>query len=247
MGVVATFLALFAASALTVFSIRKKRDQARQQAAEALAQRLGLSFHKEDSFGLLAQLKDFDLFHRERRWLGRNGRVRNILRGTVEGTEVFLFEYTYLVSTGKSTHRVSQTVFFANDKNWYLPNFRLKPETWWHKVRGLFDKSDIQFPDNPEFSDQFWVTGQFDSLIRKTFSPDIQQFLSERPPVHLEGNNFYLLAYKPGTLLPPESIGVFFQQLCHLVALLKKEDKMELLNLAEIQALPAPDSLLREP
>ena len=102
----------------------------------------------------------------------------------------------------KSARRVSQTVFFANDKKWFLPNFRLRPERWWHKIlSGIGAQKDINFEENRAFSDKFWLKSEFEGLVREQFTPALQQFMMEKPPVHLEGNNYYLLAYKPGKLL----------------------------------------------
>ncbi|MCB0534756.1 MAG: hypothetical protein H6574_08745 [Lewinellaceae bacterium] len=215
---------------------RHALDKARRQTLEGLAGRLNSTFSEADNFGLLAQLRDFDLFSRERRWLGRKGKIRNVLRRQFGKTQVFMFDYTYVVSTGKSSKRITQTVCFADNKDWYLPNFKLKPETWWRKALAMFDKSDINFPDSPDFSDKFWLTGEFESLVRKTFNPELQEFLIERPPVHLEGNNYYLLAYKPRKALQADEAHVFFEHFCQLVELLqKKEGQLELLNLAELQ------------
>lgn len=233
------FPLLAVAVAFTVFTVKRMRRRARSQSLEQLAPRLNLSFSSSDSFGLLSQLKDFDLFRRERWWLKRRGRISNVLRGQVGETEVYLFDYSYVVQRGNTPVRITQTVFFANNKNWYLPNFRLKPETWWQKVLAAFDKSDINFPDSPEFSGRFWVTGEFESLIRKTFSPPVQQFLTERPPAYLEGNNFYLLAYKPRKALNADEAEVFFEHCCRLVQLLQQEGKLELLQLADVKPVEA--------
>lgn len=216
------------------FMWKSRRDAQRLAEREKLGQELGLSLLPKDTLGLSRQLQQFDLFVRERSSWGRNGNVSNILRGYVDDTEVYLFDYTYVVSTGKSSHRVSQTVFFANDKNWYLPDFRLKPENWWHKVLKIIGwKDDINFSESPDFSEKFWLTSEFDQLIRQKFTPALQDFLTERPPVHLEGSNYYLIAYKPGKMLEPDSSRTFFEHCCELVRLLKKEGKTELLDLAE--------------
>ena len=230
------FTLLAAVVLAAVFSVRRARERARRQAMQDLAHRLSMTYSGEDESGLLAQLKDFKLFNRERRWLGRKGRIRHVVRGKVEDTDLYMFDYSYLVSSGKSSRWITQTIFFANNKNWYLPNFKLQPETWWQKALAMFDKSDINFPENPEFSGRFWLTSEFESLTRKAFHPDIQQFLLERPPAHLEGNNFYLLAYKPRKALNADEAEVFFGHCCQLVSLLKKkEGQLELLNLAELQ------------
>lgn len=216
------------------FMWKSRRDAFRLAEREKLGHELGLTLLPSDTLGLGRQLQQFDLFLRERSSWGRNGRVTNILRGKVEDTEVYLFDYSYVVSTGKSSHKVTQTVFFANDKNWYLPNFRLKPETWWHKVLKIIGwEDDINFSESPEFSDKFWLTSEFEQLVRQKFTPALQDLLTERPPVHLEGSNYYLIAYKPGKTLEPTNPQMFFEHCCELVRLLKKDGKTELLDLAE--------------
>lgn len=233
------------AVAFMVLYQRNARARVRQENLEQLAEHLGMSFSAADTYGLLQQLKGFDLFRRERRWIGRAGRIKNVLRGTVGDTEVFLFDYTYVISSGKSSRRITQTVFFANNKEWYLPEFRLKPESWSQKLLSVIDKSDINFPENPDFSNRFWLSSEFESLIRKKFSPAVQDFLCENPPVHLEGNNFYLLAYKPRKAMNANDAAVFFQHCCRLVKLLREEGKLELLNLAELK--PASETPLEIP
>ncbi len=240
------FFTAFAIFIAGMLFLKAQRDKRRGAERAQLAQELDLAFFPKDTFGLLQQLKTFDLFSRERRWLGRNGKITNVMRGTVGDTPVYMFDYAYVISTGKSSRTVRQTVFFADDKNWYLPNFRLKPETWWHKVLSKIGaQSDIHFPENPDFSDKLWVTGEFEHLTRQTFGADIQAFLSERPPTHLEGCNYYLLAYKPGKVLNAAESRTFFEHCCGLVEELKKEGgKSELLQLVELkkEEIPLPEA-----
>jgi hypothetical protein len=225
-----------AAFAATIYSVQSKKEKIRMEALEGVSKITGCTFSAKDTYGLVQQLKDFDLFHRERSRFFRNGKVTNVLRGMVGETEVFLFDYTYVVSTGKSAHRVVQTVFFANDKKWFLPNFQLKPENWWHKlISAMGLGKEIDFEENKEFSDKFWLKSEFEDLIRKQFTPELQQFMLEKPPVHLEGNNYYLLAYKPGTRIPSGSLHTFFDNCCALTRLLQSEGKTALLELVELK------------
>jgi len=243
-----TFMFAFAAGAVW---LKKKRDAQRSAELQRLARDLDLSFTEKDSYSLVAQLRNLELFRHAggRRWR-RNGKVINVMRGHIGETEVFLFDYSYIISTGKSAHEVRQTVFFANDKNWYLPNFRLRPETWWHKVLATIGAGkDINFPENPDFSGKFWLTGEFEDLIRKQFDAGIQRLLTERPPLHLQGNNYYLIAYKPGKALNADEAQVFFEHCRQLVGLLKTKKPVELLDLAELQKedMPEPPEMLRPP
>ena len=148
------FAILFALSFIgTVFGLKHRAEVVRTQAMEKLAQSLGLSFTAKDSFGLVRQLQEFNLFKRERsRWF-RKGKVTNVMRGRVGETEVYLFDYTYIVQAGKTPKQIAQTVFFADDKTWFLPNFHLKPENWWLKLKSKLGMStDINFEENPDFS-----------------------------------------------------------------------------------------------
>jgi hypothetical protein len=96
--------------------------------------------------------------------------------------------------------------------------------------------NDINFPENPDFSDKFWLTGGIESMIREQFNPDIQAFLSERPPATIEGNNYYLIAYKPRTVLDAAQAKTFFEHCCQLTQMMQKKEGEALLELAELKA-----------
>ncbi len=232
----AAFLVLMAGLVGTILWFKRKAAIARTIAMEKLARVLELSFSAADSFGLAKQLNGFTLFKRERsRWFNK-GKITNVMRGLVGETEVYLFDYAYIVQAGNSQKTVMQTVFFANDKNWFLPNFHLKPEKWWHKLQTKLGMgSDINFEENPDFSEKFWLKGQFEDLVRQQFTPSLQGFLSEKPPAHLEGNNYYLIGYKPGKKLDTAAAQVFFQHCCEVVQLLGEKEGLEVLDLAELK------------
>ncbi|HLP92866.1 MAG TPA: hypothetical protein VK168_02475 [Saprospiraceae bacterium] len=229
--------ALFGISlAGTMLWRRKKNAEIRAKSMEQVANQLGLTFSATDSFGLIPQLQGFQLFDRERgRWFN-HGKITNVMRGWVNETQVYIFDYSYTISTGKSRKTVTQTVFFANDKNWFLPNFHLKPERWWHTLqKSLGLDSDINFEENPEFSEKFWLKGDFEALIREQFTPELQGFLTERPPAHLEGTNYYLLGYKPKKKMDPDETIWFYRHCLEIVALLQQKKGDALLKLAELE------------
>lgn len=219
----------------TFFWQRKKKADLRTKSMEQVANELGLTFSPTDIFGLIQQLKDFELFDREHgRWFN-HGKITNVLRGWVGETQVYLFDYSYTVSTGKTRKTVTQTVFFANDKNWFLPNFHLRPERWWHTLqKSLGIDTDINFEENPEFSEKFWLKGDFEDLIRQQFTPELQGFLTERPPAHLEGTNYYLLGYKPKKKMEANEAVWFYRHCLEIVQLLQQKKEEPLLKLAEL-------------
>lgn len=220
----------------TVFWFRRQADLARTQEMEKLAESLELSFSATDSFGLAKQLQEFNLFKRERsRWF-RKGKVTNVMRGMAGDTEVYMFDYTYVVQAGNTPKRITQTVFFANDKSWFLPDFQLRPENWWLKLKSMLGmESDIKFEDNPEFSEKFWVKGELEKLVQQQFTPSLQGFLCEKPPAYLEGSNYYLIGYKPRKKLSADAARTFFQNCCEVVRLMQENRGLELLNLASLK------------
>ena len=220
-----------------MFLFKRKKRAIRTALMEQLSQQLNLSFTPADTGGFGKLLQGFDLFKRERRKWGQNGKVTNVMSGQVGNAQVYIFDYTYIISNGKSAQEIRQTVFFANNNKWSLPHFSLKPENWWRKVmQKIGMANDINFPENPDFSDKFWLTGGIESMIRAQFNPEIQAFLSERPPANIEGNNFYLIAYKPRTVLDAAQAKTFFEHCCQLTEMMQKKEGNALLELAEIKA-----------
>jgi len=220
----------------TVLWHKHKEAIARKIAMQQLSKKLGLTFSAKDSFGLAMQLNGFELFKRERsRWLGK-GEITNVMRGLVGETEVYLFDYSFKVQAGNARKTITQTVFFANDKNWYLPNFQLKPERWWHKLQAKLGMgSDINFEENPEFSEKFWLKSEFEDVVRQQFTPALQGFLSEKPPAHLEGSNYYLIGYKPRKKMDVQEAELFFQHCSEIVQFLQEKGNLELLDMAEVE------------
>jgi hypothetical protein len=79
------------------------------------------------------------------------------------------------------------------------------------------------------------LKSEFEGLVRQKFTPELQNFMLEKPPVTLEGENYYLLAYKPGKVLDPAAAETFFENCCALTRLMQTEGKMELLQLVELK------------
>ena len=205
----------------------------REEMAEIATDR-GLRFSEENEVNIGPELKTFDLFDRSDFF--KSARISNVLQTAIGFTDVYLFDYSYMVSTGKSSKRVSQTVFFAKNREWSLPDFKLKPEGWWQKIQQYFGKTDINFDENPDFSNKWWLTGEFEAMIRESFSPEVRQFFEENPPMTVEGNNYYLIAYKPKRALDFAEGTLFYDKCLKLIELLqKKKETAELMNLAEIK------------
>ncbi len=95
--------------------------------------------------------------------------------------------------------------------------------------------SDINFEENPKFSEKFWLKSEFEEMVRQQFTPGLQGFLSERPPAHLEGSNYYLIGYKPRKRMDVQEAEFFFRHWCEIVEMLKEKGGLELLDLVEMR------------
>lgn len=235
MEIVIPFIIFAAAVASSVFWVKKKRASKRTEEMKALAAHLQLGFEEADNHGLLTQLAGFQLFKKGFNLFGNGRRVQNVLRETVGDTEFFMFDFAYRVSTGKSSKMVWQTVTFAKNRLWSLPAFHLEPETWWHRLKTALGSRDVNFPDSPDFSEKYWLTGGIEAHIRAEFKPEIRDFLVQRPPGKLEGENYYLIGYKSGKLLSGGEAVAFFQNFKKLAGLVEQGKPLELLKLAELQ------------
>ncbi len=77
---------------------------------QRMADELNMDFSRKDEWGMLALLRDFELFQR-----GGRKRITNILQkstGLLE-EKISIGDYQFTISTGKSSHTFYQTFFFV--------------------------------------------------------------------------------------------------------------------------------------
>lgn len=186
-----------------------KKHFNRRATMEQLSTELGLSFSVKDEFGLFNLLKDFRLFQKG----GLKG-IQYILSSKSDflETDLRIFDYQYTISTGKSSVTYKQTVFFVQSKQLNLPQFFLRPERFFHKIGNLFGIKDINFEEHPVFSEQYWLKGNSESLIRKTMNEDVLHFFTIEKEWNLEGLNYFLIFYKHKHLMGEEELVDFYQK-----------------------------------
>ena len=142
--------------------------------------------------------------------VGQNQSARFELRGTRGDEQFSAFEYQYSTGGGRSQHYRSWTVLLwrADNDNW--PAFTLGPEGWWEKIKERFGATDIDFPEDPEFSRLFQLQGPDEKAVRGVFDAARCAFLKGRPGVHLAGNGPYLLSWTPVSFPSVKRLDTFF-------------------------------------
>lgn len=168
----------------------------RTQALAALATELELQFYPQGSDRLKPLLANMEFFSQ-----GRHHRIRNLMMGKqqLDGTPISLamFDYSFTIGRSDDTDTFCQSVllFFVDSMN--LPAFRLRPEHILDKFSNTLGLVDINFPDAPQFSKQYRLSGEQEERVRSLFQPSVLRFF-ERECLCVEAQGTYLLLYPAG-------------------------------------------------
>lgn len=181
----------------------------RTQQLASIAYQLKLDFYPEDQWGLIGLLEDFKLFNK-----GIRKKITNVMRSRDDMLEsdLRIFDYTYTISTGKSSRRFRQTVFFMDSRKLGLPDFRMRPEQFIHKIGALIGFEDIDFEEHPDFSRKYYLKSSDEYYLRASLKEGFFKFFSVETGWFVEGLNYYLIFYRKDTLFPPTKIQNFYRK-----------------------------------
>ena len=179
-----------------------------------------MAFQEKDQWNLHTLLEDFKLFR-----YGGNKEIKNLMYHSdpMMNSEVYIFDYRFVVSTGKTTKIFNQTVFFVHSKKLGLPFFRMLPENFFHKVGSWLGIDDIDFEEYPEFSKHYYLKGDDEDYIRYMMNDEILKFFSIEKKWFLEGINYYLVFYRRDSLMSPSQIKKFYKKGMHLFELFQDQ------------------------
>lgn len=179
------------------------QPEIRDQLFREFAQTKQWEYHGIPAFDNIPLLNNFELFKKG----GRKKVLRQMYRSTaLMDHQMYCFDYSYVISTGKSSITYKQTVLFIDDKRCSIPQFLVRPTSLWDRVLSFLGFHDIPFPSNPKFSDMYYVKGTEPQLIYALFNDHIPDALSTRPGWHMEGMGYYLILYKHNVLLHTHEI-----------------------------------------
>jgi hypothetical protein len=188
---------------------RHMRLQAAERAAalQQVADRIGWSYREQVDFRTIPDLKRFELFRQ-----GSGQKLRHVLMSPADEIRGVLFEYSYTVSTGKSSHTVTQTVFYGTCDALDLPSFSLRPEHFFHRVAGILGYQDINFERRPEFSRLFLLRGENEGRIRAVFGDAVLAFFEGHGGCCAAGMGREVLFWRPGKRLDPHEFEAFISE-----------------------------------
>lgn len=179
------------------------RLEHRHREFAACGKSLKWAFKEADDLGLIKLMLDFKLFKK-----GSRKKICPLIiidEGNLEYTCVF--DYSYAISSGKSSHTYRQTVYFRYSKLLALPHFIMVPEKWYHRIGTYFGMQDLDFVEYPVFSQNYLLKGNDEDYIRYHFDhPAMIRFFDNQGFYSMEGMNYLMILYIDDTLLPKEQI-----------------------------------------
>lgn len=196
-------LALVLVGLNSVFAMLRQR-RLRTDALRCIARQIDWEF---DGDGLTTATNRLAGFH-----IGSIGGlkvVRNLMCGVSEGIAVKVFDFEYVVGSGKFSQTVYQTVIELPRAGDLKPNFFLHPLLAWSNRTLLDEYRDIGFEQHPVFSLRYQVSGNDEAAVRELFTPNVLEFFAHQNRVFVEGKNECLIYYCEGIEVKPEEIQAF--------------------------------------
>ena len=196
---------------------QKKTEKMRSARIGIEVERLGLSFQggSDPSAGeLLAP-------HPLGKWGSAKG-ARSVARGSFRGHPLVAFEFSYVVSTGNSSHTVCQTVvILKNSKR--LPDLELCAEGVLDRFKEYFGAQDFDFSAHPAFSKKYRLRGTDEDSIRDLFRPEVREYFENNDMIHVDIKEQQILIYKPGKYAKEQGqIEEFLQRAVEILELLSR-------------------------
>lgn len=186
------------------------QNKKRTEAFKDLALTLGFTFEPQALSSNPYPEFNFQLFN-----TGRSRKLTNVLSKTlIDGTQILIGDYYYVIGSGKSTQIWQQTVFTVSGQDLNWPTYRLEPEVGFiHGIGKLFGLKDINFDHYPQFSKMYLLRGEDEAHIRDRFNGQIVQWFEQHPKVSSEaqsqGGRTVMLLWKRGQLVKPEESADF--------------------------------------
>ena len=101
-----------------------------------------------------------------------------------------------------------------------MPVFLLFPETIFSKMAVMMGRTDINFHESPEFSDNYILRGGDEPALRAIFSPALQTALVPLKHLTIEGADDVLFIFRTERRIKPEELVTRIEEDKRILALL---------------------------
>jgi hypothetical protein len=196
MGQVITYIAVVS-FALAMAAWGFYREHTRRQMWRRLAARYGLRYHPRDPFALLDQYT-FALFNK-----GYGKKVTNTLDGRTNGMDVVLFDYCYIIGSGK--HRRVERWSGLMVQLPVSGALHIRPETFLDRIGAFLGGDDYNF-EYERFNRTFRVSGPDKKFAYDICHAEMMEYLLEQPDQcwEIQGDALLLYSSSLGRFDPEE-------------------------------------------
>ena len=195
---------LFIGLVVGIFLYQRKRERERTEQLRATAPLLGWQFVETAPFNWIPNLDKFALFNS-----GHSKSIRNMLYGEANGIKAALFDYVYVVGSGKNRTTYNQSVAYFEPRDLNIPFFSLRPENALHKLASVFGYQDIDFGNRPLFSSKYLLRGADEQAIRNTFTDALMTFYETNQGLATDGGGNQLFVFRTAHRAAPHELQGF--------------------------------------
>ncbi len=193
------FFVVFTSIALIVFFYNRKKERERTEAIRAVANSLRWNFANVVPWNMISNLDSFTLFSQ-----GHSKQIKNFMYGEANGVKAAMFDYIYVVGSGKNRTTHFQSVVYLEPGNLRAPYFSLRPEGFFTKLLTAFGYQDIDFGQRPEFSKRYLLRGQDEMAIRQAFNDQLLSFFETYQGTSVDAGNNQLFVFRANYRCQPQ-------------------------------------------
>src|ERR1041384_3702069 len=184
-----------------VFFYQRKKERERTQYMQAVASQLRWNFAETAPMNMIAGLQNFALFNQ-----GQSRQIRNFMYGEANGVKAAVFDYTYVIGSGKNRQTHFQTVTYLEPANLRVPYFSLRPEGFFTKFLTALGYQDIDFGQRPVFSQKYLLRGQDEQGIRQVFNDQLLAFFENYEGTCVDAGNNQMFVFRANYRFPPQEV-----------------------------------------
>lgn len=191
-------IVLIIALVFVVKRVQSKHAKERTQQLQSAATLLGWQFVPATAMNWLPNLEQFTLFSE-----GHNKTITNALYGETDGVKSALFDYEYVVGSGKNRTIYRQSVVYFESGDLSLPFFSLRQENALYRLISAFGYQDIDFGNRPEFSKRYLLRGPDEAAVRNAFNDTAFAFYETNLGTCTDGGGNQLFVFRQGHKIAP--------------------------------------------
>lgn len=203
-----------------VLVLARAPDARRTRALQALARRMGWSFHARPALDAVPDRERFGLFT-----VRMPQRMRGHLSGQVGDVHVAVFDLEHTRGGTDRPQGAEQTVVHVFAPGLDLPAFSLRPETVRHRMGDRIGGGDIDLDSDPRFSHAYLLRGPDEEAIREAFSGKVRDVYHRHPDSSTDAHGSDLLFWRRGRVAAPEEIPALVQAALDLAAQLGRASR----------------------